>query len=99
MLTGMGTAEAAGGIMALGLDPRFDLRKAYWISRASLASTPCDASLGSAASAEWVVDGDLAYEIDGREIPADWSGSASCRSASPNRTSPRAQKIAARRII
>src|SRR6202451_790137 len=31
VLTGVGTAKAAGSIMALGLDPRFDLRKAYWI--------------------------------------------------------------------
>jgi purine nucleoside permease len=33
---------------------------------------PADASTGSAAWAEWVVDGDLAHEIDAREIPADW---------------------------
>lgn len=30
-------------------------------------------SLGSAAWAEWLVDGDLAHEIDAREIPDDWS--------------------------
>src|SRR6202030_4870015 len=30
-LTGVGTARAAASIMALGLDPRFDLRKAYWL--------------------------------------------------------------------
>jgi purine nucleoside permease len=73
VLTGMGTAKAAGSIMALGLDPRFDLRKAYWIVAGIAGVDPADASLGSAAWAEWVVDGDLAYEIDGREIPADWS--------------------------
>jgi purine nucleoside permease len=72
VLTGMGTAKAAGSIMALGLDPRFDLRKAYWIVAGIAGIDPADASLGSAAWAEWVVDGDLAYEIDGREIPADW---------------------------
>src|SRR5262249_30441430 len=33
---------------------------------------PADGSLGSAVWAEWVVDGDLAHEIDAREIPADW---------------------------
>ncbi len=72
VLTGMGTAKAAGSIMALGLDPRFDLTKAYWIVAGIAGVDPADASLGSAAWAEWVVDGDLAYEIDGREIPADW---------------------------
>src|SRR5277367_4947607 len=72
VLTGMGTAKAAGSIMALGLDPRFDLRKAYWIVAGIAGVDPVDASLGSAAWAEWVVDGDLGYEIDAREIPADW---------------------------
>jgi purine nucleoside permease len=72
VLTGMGTAKAAGSIMALGLDPRFDLRKAYWIVAGIAGVDPADASLGSAAWAEWVVDGYLAYEIDAREIPADW---------------------------
>src|ERR1700677_2174001 len=33
VLTGVGTAKAAGSIMALGLDPRFDLRRAYWIAQ------------------------------------------------------------------
>ncbi|HTW63601.1 MAG TPA: purine nucleoside permease [Bryobacteraceae bacterium] len=73
VLTGVGTAKAAGSIMALGLDPRFDLRKAYWMVAGIAGVDPADASLGSAAWAEWAVDGDLAYEIDGREIPADWS--------------------------
>src|SRR5580700_11652991 len=59
VLTGMGTAKAAGSIMALGLDPRFDLRKAYWIVAGIAGVHHADASLGSAAWAEWVVDGDL----------------------------------------
>jgi len=33
---------------------------------------PEDASIGSAAWAEYVVDGDLAHEIDAREMPPDW---------------------------
>jgi purine nucleoside permease len=72
ILTGVGTAKAASSIMALGLDPRFDLRKAYWLVAGIAGVDPADASLGSAAWAEWVVDGDLAHEIDAREIPADW---------------------------
>ena len=31
MLTGVATAKAAASVMALGLDPRFDLTKAYWL--------------------------------------------------------------------
>ena len=71
-VTGIGTARAAASIMALGLDPRFDLRKAYWLVAGIAGIDPADGSLGSAAWAEWVVDGDLAHEIDAREIPKDW---------------------------
>jgi purine nucleoside permease len=72
ILTGVGTAKAAASIMALGLDPRFDLTKAYWLVAGIAGVDPADASLGSAAWAEYIVDGDLAHEIDAREIPADW---------------------------
>jgi purine nucleoside permease len=71
-VTGVGTARAAANIMALGMDPRFDLTKAYWVVAGIAGVDPEDASLGSAAWAEWVVDGDLGYEIDAREIPKDW---------------------------
>jgi len=73
VLTGQGTAHAASTIMALGLDPRFDLSHAYWIVAGIAGGSPERVSLGSAAWARWVVDGDLGYEIDAREIPKDWS--------------------------
>jgi len=72
VLTGQGTAHAAATIMALGLDPRFDLSHAYWIVAGIAGASPEKASLGSAVWARWVVDGDLGYEIDAREIPPDW---------------------------
>jgi len=72
IVTGMGTANAAASVMALGLDPRFDLSKAYWLVAGISGFDPADASLGSVAWAEWLVDGDLAHEIDPREIPASW---------------------------
>src|SRR5215472_8850704 len=72
MVTGVGTAKAAASVMALGLDPRFDLRKAYWVVAGIAGIDPADGSLGSAAWAEWVVDGDMGHEIDAREIPPDW---------------------------
>lgn len=72
MVTGMGTANSATAVMALGLDPRFDLSKAYWLVAGIAGVDPADASIGSAAWAEYLVDGDLAHEIDAREIPADW---------------------------
>jgi purine nucleoside permease len=72
ILAGIGTAKATASIMALGLDPRFDLRKAYWLVAGIAGIDPADGSLGSAVWAEWVVDADLAHEIDAREIPAGW---------------------------
>jgi purine nucleoside permease len=72
ILTGEGTAHAAASIMALGLDPRFDFTHAYWIVAGIAGASPEKASLGSAVWARWVVDGDMAYEIDAREIPPDW---------------------------
>ncbi len=73
VLTGPGTAHAAATIMALGLDPRFDLTHAYWLIAGISGGSPERISLGSAAWARWVVDGELGYEIDAREIPPDWS--------------------------
>jgi purine nucleoside permease len=73
VLTGQGTAHAAATIMALGLDPRFDLSHAYWIIAGISGGSPERTSLGSAVWARWVVDGDLGYEIDPREMPADWT--------------------------
>ncbi len=72
LLTGVGTAKAAASVMALGLDPRFDLSKAYWIVAGIGGGDPADVSLGSAVWAEHVIDGDLSYEIDAREIPPGW---------------------------
>src|ERR1700744_5885321 len=72
LLTGMGTAKAAASVMALGSDPRFDLTRAYWVVAGIGGGDPADVSLASAVWAERVIDGDLAYEIDGRDIPSDW---------------------------
>lgn len=70
--TGGGITNATSSIMALGLDQRFDLSKAYWLIAGIAGGDPLDVSLGTAAWSRSVVDGDLLYEIDAREIPADW---------------------------
>jgi len=72
IMTGMATARAAASTTALGLDPRFDLTRAYWILAGTAGVDPAVASQGSAAWAEWVVDGDLSNYIDPREIPPGW---------------------------
>jgi len=72
MVTGMGTNRSSSAIMAVGLDPRFDLSKAYWLVAGISGFDPEDGSIGSAAWAEWLIDGDLGHEIDARELPEDW---------------------------
>jgi purine nucleoside permease len=73
IVVGSGSINSAASTMALGLDPRFDLSKAYWLVAGIAGINPNAGSVGSAAWAEWVVDRDLTHEIDAREIPAGWS--------------------------
>jgi purine nucleoside permease len=72
LCTGGGIPNATASIMALGMDERFDLSKAYWVVAGIAGGDPADLSLGSAAWANYVIDGDLLFEIDAREIPEDW---------------------------
>lgn len=72
IVTGVGTARSATATMALGLDQRFDLSHAYWLVAGIAGIDPGKASIGSAAWARFLVDGDLAHEIDAREIPKEW---------------------------
>jgi purine nucleoside permease len=84
ILTGVGTAKAAASVMAVGLDSRFDLSKAYWLVAGIGGGDPADVSLGSAVWADHVLDGDLAYEIDARQIPENWpTGYIPLRKATP----------------
>ncbi|MFT5131853.1 MAG: purine nucleoside permease [Gammaproteobacteria bacterium] len=84
VVTGMGIAKAAASTMAIGLDTRFDLSKAYWIIAGIAGVDPEDASLGSAVWAEWVIDGDLSHQIDTREVPSAWTtGYIPLRQAEP----------------
>src|SRR5260370_39076151 len=57
MVTGVGTAKAAASVMALGLDPRFELSKAYWIVAGIGGGDPADVSGGSAGWADHRDDG------------------------------------------
>lgn len=83
-VTGIGNPRAAASVMALGLDPRFDLTKAYWIVAGIAGVDPLDTTLGAAAWAEYIVDADLGHEIDAREIPKDWkTGYVPLRKSTP----------------
>jgi len=72
VITGKGIANAAATIMAVGLSDLLDLTKAYILIVGIAGVQPDDGTIGTAAWAEWVVDGDLAHEIDAREMPSDW---------------------------
>ncbi len=66
------TVRSALQIMALVNDPRLDLTHTYWLVNGIAGVDPENASVGSAAWSRWIVDGDIAYEIDSREAQADW---------------------------
>ena len=71
--TGMGVSNAAASVMALGMDPRFDFSKAYWLVAGISGIDPHQGTMGCAVWTDYVVDGGLAHELDAREIPEDWS--------------------------
>jgi purine nucleoside permease len=95
IVTGAGTAKATASVMALGMDPRFDLSKSYWLVAGIAGFDPADASIGSAAWAEYLVDGDLAHEIDAREKPDEWEWGYIARHTKvpfdPNKPEPRGE--------
>ena len=71
IVSGTTLVNATASMMALGLDPRFDLTHAYILINGIAGIDPQVASIGSAAWANFVVN-DVAREIDPREAPADW---------------------------
>jgi purine nucleoside permease len=73
MTTGMGHANAAASIMALTFSPRFDLRHTYFMVAGIAGIDPLRGTVGSAAWAKYLVDFGIQWEIDGREIPPNWS--------------------------
>jgi purine nucleoside permease len=70
--TGVGAVRAAASVMALGLDPRFDLRGARILITGIAGIDPTRGSLGSVVLPGFVVDGDFCHELDAREIPPTW---------------------------
>ena len=98
IVTGTTIGPAASSIMALGLDPRFDLSHAYWLVNGIAGVDPNDASVGSAAWANFVVS-DISREIDPREAPADWPyGIFAIGAKRPNRPPPSSGALADRTI-
>jgi|SRR5208283_355176 len=59
-------------VMAICLDPRFDLRRTYWLVNGIAGIDPASGPIGSAVWSENVVDGDAMREIDEAETPREW---------------------------
>jgi purine nucleoside permease len=73
LTAGMGHANAAASMLAVSLDPRFDLRRTYFLVAGIAGIDPAQGTLGSAAWARWLVDFGIAHEIDAREMPRAWA--------------------------
>jgi purine nucleoside permease len=66
------TVRASNQVMALVLSGQFDFSKTYWLVNGIAGVNPAMASIGSAAWAHYVIDGDVAYEIDAKEADPSW---------------------------
>ena len=71
MVSGTTLVNATASMMALGLDPRFDLSHAYLLINGVAGVDPREASMGSVAWARYVVS-DVARSIDPRDAPREW---------------------------
>jgi len=66
------TSRCAVQMMALAMDPRFDLRQTYFLLSGIGGGNPAQVTVASAVWIKHVVDGNPAFEIDSRETPASW---------------------------
>ena len=69
---GPGNINPAVNLMAFAADPRFDLRETHWLIAGIAGISPSDGTIGSAVWTDYVINGDLAKEIDPREKPPSW---------------------------
>ena len=73
LTTDMGKANAAASISALVLSGLFDLKRTYFLVAGIAGVDPGQGTIGTAAWSRYLVDSDLAWEVDARERPAGWS--------------------------
>jgi purine nucleoside permease len=69
---GEGHANAAASVAALLFGRRLDLRRTWWVVTGIAGINPERGTLGSAAWAEWLVEGALQWELDARIKPRSW---------------------------
>ncbi len=73
MTTDMGHANAAASMMAVIYSGQFDLRRTYFLIAGIAGINPEYGTIGTATWARYLVDVDIAHEIDAREMPGGWS--------------------------
>jgi purine nucleoside permease len=73
MTTDMGHANAAASMMAVIYSGQFDLRRTYFLVAGIAGINPQYGTIGTATWARYLVDVDIAHEIDAREMPRGWS--------------------------
>ncbi|GAA6010917.1 hypothetical protein JCM10207_003989 [Rhodosporidiobolus poonsookiae] len=71
--TGEAEINAASTIMALTLSSQFDLTETYFLIAGIAGMNPHRGTLGTAAWARFAIQVGLAYEIDAREMPSNWT--------------------------
>jgi purine nucleoside permease len=85
LVIGPSDIKPAINLMALGGDPRFDLRQSWWLVQGIAGISPFDGTIGSAVWTDFVVNGTMAKQIDAREIPKEWpDGYAPLSGAAPS---------------
>ncbi len=73
LVAGVGPVNTAVNVLTLGLRGPANLRKAYWVVAGIAGGNPAVCSLGSPVVANWVVDGDLAYDLHPADLPLHWN--------------------------
>ncbi|KAK4051264.1 hypothetical protein OIO90_004745 [Microbotryomycetes sp. JL221] len=71
--TGEAEINAAATMSALVLSDQFDFTETYWLIAGIAGVNPYHGTLGTAAFARFAVQVGLEYELDARQMPANWT--------------------------
>ncbi|GAA5847165.1 hypothetical protein JCM9279_006117 [Rhodotorula babjevae] len=71
--TGEAEINAAATIMAMTLNTQFELTNTYFLIAGIAGVNPHRGTLGTAAFARFSVQSGLAYELDARQMPSNWT--------------------------
>ena len=83
------TSRCAVQMMALAMDPRFDLRHTYFLLSGIAGGDPASITVASAVWIRQVVDGDPVFELDHNDTPPTWPyGIVALGATGPNAVPP-----------